>query len=101
MFKLTDQHIGHVKVGRSYNLSFSYEDIEITKMTSPCDCSDIADDKVNKQVLITYRPKPIPDQVLEQGRTSYAVHKLFTITGINPQGLEVIIQLSFTAVVNE
>lgn len=79
MFQENKKDLGTIKVGSHNEIIFPYtSDMIVTRMESPCDCSTIYNNQVNKNILILYKPKEVPQHLKSVGR--YLTEKVFTIS---------------------
>lgn len=87
MFKNTEIDAGHLKVGREVTLEYPYEDIRlVTRITSPCDCTDVKNDWKNNKVVVKYKPKDVPEHLKAIGKYSYSVNKVIEVAYTNTSG---------------
>ena len=101
MFLTTRVNLKRIPVGKQVVIEFPYSERVnfITKMISPCDCSLPYNIKEERKVIVKYTPKPVPEHLRLQGKSSYLADKTFTIYYVNMEGGEEIATVSFTATI--
>ena len=88
MFQTNDLNLGRIAVGETATAKYHYGDspIDITKMTSDCDCTVINNIGKERAIVVKYTPKPIPYHLAIEGIKEIRIHKEmeveFTLDGI-------------------
>jgi len=77
MFTNTSKDLGTIKVGSENEILFNFtDDIVITKIDTPCDCTTAYVNPISKFIKVIYKPNPIPKHL----KNSYLTEKIFTIS---------------------
>jgi hypothetical protein len=102
MFNITEIKLGTVKVGIPVLLEYPYTDVGlVTKIVSPCDCSEVYNKAKEQMIVIKYTPKPIPEHLKAVGQYKVAKSATITYNGTAPEAPEMIQTLTFEAIVKK
>ena len=78
MFKQTHRELGRLKVGEKTTIIFKADNpIQVLRMTASCGCSSPKFDKSNNQVIVKYKPQPVPKHLQASGE--YITKKFITV----------------------
>lgn len=99
---LTDKiNLGEVKVGSKNSLEFPYSDIDyISRVTSPCVCTNVSNHVKDKMIKGSYVPAPIPIHLKVEGMTKHPRDYTITVEYVK-DGHTITQQLKFTAIIIE
>lgn len=101
MFVNTIINLGKIKVGSKNVFQFPYSDVDyISRVTSPCVCTDVSNHVREKVIRGSYTPKPIPDHLKLEGVTEQPIKYTITVKYVK-DGHEITQELTFTATIIE
>ena len=64
----TSKHIGNVSVGDTREVRFkSLYELDVKDIKTSCGCTSAKYDKTNKELIVTYKAKPIPKHLVPKG----------------------------------
>lgn len=92
----------HGKVGEEQILSFPYENIElITRIESPCSCSEPRNLADKSKIVVKYKPVDIPKHLEQEGKMNYTTTKIIKVEYNSTDGTPMKEELIFTAHITE
>lgn len=90
------------KVGVTQILTFFYKDnVKVTKIVSPCACSEPKDNPLEQSISIKYKPNSVPKHLKLEGKTNYVTTKNIDVYYHTGDGIEQYQKLSFEAFITE
>ena len=98
-FDITHKNLGRVKAGKRQEITYPYDSTvqAIGSIDLSCGCSGASHQPINREVVISYTPQPVPQHLRGQGHYYTRNHATVSVT-LNT-GDTVPLVLSFEATV--
>ena len=99
MFQKILIDLGTISHNEEYTIVFPYENIhQITQTVASCGCSRVYNKALEQQIVVIYKPNPVPQHLANKGY--YSVSKHIDVSYIKIANEETkTIRLTFSAVV--
>jgi hypothetical protein len=102
LFPITNISLGQIPPRKTITIIFPYNSVQkISKMVSPCDCSQPEDNREKSRIIVRYTPKEMSEHIKASGAEHQVVKKTITVFYFtqDESSKEKQIELSFTAAI--
>lgn len=98
-FDTTHRSLGRIQSNKMYHINFPYDNTvaDISSIEVSCGCTGASNSRLNREVVISYKPDSVPHHLKGQG--FYYARNYATVTIVTTNGETIPITLTFEATI--